>query len=95
MSKNYPPDESGMNEHWKRFRRLVWLVVLAAVVAAAAALIWLKMTGTTLHLHLVVSTVLGVGASMLIGGILMALVFHSARSGADEAGENHSKGNDE
>lgn len=95
MNRNYPPGDSGKNEHWKRFRHLVWLVVLAAIVAAAAALIWLKMTGTTLHLHLVVSTVLGVAASMLVGGVLMALVFHSARSGADEAGDNHSKGNDE
>ena len=70
---------------WGRFRRLVAIAAVVAAAASAVALLWLAARGP-LNVHLAVATVLGVGGSVLLAGVLMALAFHSARSGMDEGG---------
>lgn len=82
-SKSESASSAIANERFFRF--LLWAVVAAAIIASAVALFWLNATGTTLSIHLIIATIVGVSATMLVGGGLMALVFHSSRSGIDQS----------
>lgn len=66
------------------FRRLIMWTAIAAVVAIAAALLYLALSGVSMPWHMIVATVLGVGFTIMLGGGLMALVFLSANSGQDD-----------
>lgn len=63
---------------------LVWAVLLAAAGGVALHL-WLELDGVHLSFHGWLALGLGVGLSLLLGVGLMALVFHSARRGYDDA----------
>ena len=67
------------------------IAAVVAVLASAVALLWLASQGS-LNVHLALATVLGVGGSVLLAGVLMALAFHSARSGMDEGSGNIDEG---
>ncbi len=73
--------------HWRRYRRLLALMLAVAVVAIAVALVVLHGEGVVLRLHFVVALALGIGVSLLLAGALMGLVFLSAASGHDDAVE--------
>jgi hypothetical protein len=60
-----------------------WMV-LAAVVAAGLAVLYLSLSGEPLRLHMVIATIVGVGMTVLVGTALMGLVFLSSSSGHDE-----------
>jgi hypothetical protein len=59
------------------------MAVLAAV-CAGLSLLYLRLSGEPLRLHLVIATILGVGLTVLVGTALMGLVFYSSRSGHDD-----------
>lgn len=67
------------------------ITAVTAVIAVGAALSWLKATGTALSLHVIIATAFGVGLSVILAGILMALVFLSSRSGMDDDSGKHGK----
>ena len=74
-------------DHWRRYRRLMALMLGLAIVAVAGALTLLRHEGVVMHLHFVIAMGLGIGVSLLLAGALMGLVFVSASSGHDESVE--------
>ena len=80
MAQPLPP----RTDHWRRFRRLMLLMVGVAAAAVAAALLWLHRHGTPMPWPAVIAVTLGIGLSLLLAGALMGLVFVSARSGHDD-----------
>ena len=70
---------------WARYKRLMRWMVLAATAAVILALIYLKLSGGPLQLHMVIATIAGVGFSVLLGTALMGLVYFSNASGHDDA----------
>lgn len=75
--------------HWRRYRRLMALMLALAVTAIATALAVLHHEGVVMHLNFVIAMGLGIGVSLLLAGALMGLVFVSANSGHDDAVERH------
>lgn len=69
----------------RRYWRLVRFMAVLALAGIAAALGYLYLTGTTLHLHWVLALTLGIGGAVMLAGVLMALVFVSNASGHDDA----------
>ncbi|MDX6752287.1 hypothetical protein SH611_20980 [Geminicoccaceae bacterium 1502E] len=67
-----------------------WLVIFGgscvAMVAAVLAIIWAfeGFEGLGLSMHGVIALVIGVVVTTALGVVLMALVFHSDRSGRDD-----------
>lgn len=70
---------------WERYRKMMKWMAIAAAIAAAIAVAWLKATSESMPWQMVLATIAGVGLSVLLGTALMGLVFASDRSGHDEA----------
>jgi hypothetical protein len=68
-----------------------WMVGVAAV-AVLIALTYLKISGGTLPIAMVIATIVGVGFSVLLGTGLMGLVFLSNASGHDDDATGGEKG---
>lgn len=66
-----------------RFRRLLIYLAITGAAMVAAALLYLDRSGP-MTTTLVVTVVLGVFVSILLGGGLMATGFYSSESGTDE-----------
>lgn len=64
------------------FRRMMKWIMAIAIATAAAALLYLHLTGG-LSTHMVVATILGVFFSVLLGAGLMAASYFSDKSGHD------------
>src|SRR3546814_4269335 len=96
MNHDTPPDRREKRqkpEPLRRFLRLLRITVMAAALAVVVSIAWLAASGTNLGVHMMLATALGVGFSVLLAGALMALVFFSAASGADEdSGSHHHQG---
>lgn len=84
MSPTNPNASPGRPDHWARFRQLVTLMAIIAALAVVGSLYWLQALGTPMRTHMIIATSLGVGISVLLAGVLMALVFVSNASGADD-----------
>lgn len=69
---------------WRRYRRLMAWMTLAAVIAVTAALVYLEATLGALPWPIVLATITGVGFSVLLAAALMGLVFLSSGTGHDE-----------
>lgn len=65
------------------FKRMLLAIFAISGVVLAAVLWWMSTQGE-LRLHMVLATVAGVFASMLLGAGLMALAFYSSKSGKDD-----------
>lgn len=83
-------DESGWGS---AVRQIVLVIVvlggLLALAAGSAWHVWQEFAGTEIPFHGMVALLLGVGAALLLGMGLMALVFFSHRHGYDdEAGRD-------
>ncbi len=65
------------------FKRMLLAIFAISGVVLAAVLWWMSTQGD-LRLHMVIATIAGVSASMLLGAGLMALAFYSSKSGTDE-----------
>ena len=70
--------------HWRRYRRLLAMMLGLAGFAIAIALWALHRDGVVLHLQFVIALGLGIGVSLLLASALMGLAFVSANSGHDE-----------
>jgi hypothetical protein len=69
----------------RRFGRIFVLLALLSAVVAAIAVIVVARGDSTVHVHMLIATAIGVGLTMLLGTSLMTLVFLSADSGHDDA----------
>ena len=73
------PRHATMRRFWRIFRLLA---VLSIVIAAIAVFIVAR-GDSTVHVHMLVATALGVGLTVLLGTGLMTLVFISSSTGHD------------
>ena len=72
-------------EAWLRYKKLMGWMAVAAVGAVLLALLYLKLAGGEVRLHMAIATIAGVGFSVLLGTALMGLVYFSNNSGHDDA----------
>ncbi len=72
-------------DHWRRFRRLMLLMVVAAIGTASLAIWQMRAEGVPFHLHFVIAMGGGIILALLLAGVLMGLAFVSNRSGHDES----------
>ncbi|MFN2260393.1 MAG: hypothetical protein ABR601_11225 [Parasphingopyxis sp.] len=70
---------------WRRFRRILGWMGVAAILAVLTALGWLHWFGGGLTLHLVLATTIGIGLTIMMAAALMGLAFMSSGTGHDEA----------
>jgi RsiW-degrading membrane proteinase PrsW (M82 family) len=89
-----PPSLERTAQAWRRYKRLMSWMAIAAVVAVLLALIYLKSSGQPLPIHMVIATIAGVGFSVLLGTGLMGLVYFSNHSGHDDAASRSDEYND-
>ena len=80
--------------HWRRFRRLMLLMTVVAVVTAAIAVWKMRADGVPFHLHFVIAMGGGIILALLLAGALMGLAFVSNRSGHDDAVSAPDENND-
>jgi hypothetical protein len=69
---------------WRRYRRLMAWMTLAAALAVLAALAYLKSALGALPLPIILATIAGIGLSVVLAGALMGLVFLSSGTGHDQ-----------
>jgi hypothetical protein len=69
---------------WARYRRLMWWMVLAALVTVIVSLAGLWWFKGPIPIHMIIATSLGVFFSVLLAAALMGLVFLSSGSGHDD-----------
>lgn len=72
-------------DHWRRFRRLMMIMTLAAVATAGLAIWQMRADGVPFHLHFVIAMGGGIILALLLAGALMGLAFVSNRSGHDDS----------
>lgn len=86
MARKSPLDDAQTAAFaWARWRRIMGLIALVAVVTIAVALTWLASGEEPVSIHFYIATALGIGATMLLTGALMGLVFLSNGTGHDDA----------
>lgn len=66
-----------------RWRRMMRLMGVATAITVAAILGYLYLSGAAMSVHFYIAVGLGVGASMMLMGALMGLVFLSNGTGHD------------
>jgi len=69
---------------WARFRQLMRWMMLVALVAVVAALLYLWPEDGDFPIHMMIATIAGVFFTVMLGAALMLLVFMSAGSGHDD-----------
>lgn len=69
---------------WARYRLMMRWMALAAVLAVAAALLYLRHDHGALTFAMVIATIGGVGGSVLLAAALMLLAFMSSGTGHDD-----------
>jgi phosphate/sulfate permease len=86
MAKRSPLDEPANSAHaWARYRRLMrWMALFTAAVVAFV-LGFLRWQEGPAPINFYIATGLGIGATMMLMGALMGLVFLSSGTGHDEA----------
>jgi hypothetical protein len=84
IPRRRPPDYERAAGAWRRYKRMMRWMALAAAVTVLLSLLYLHLSGAPMPLHLVIATAAGVGLTVLVGTGLMGLVFLSNRSGHDE-----------
>lgn len=77
---------------WARFRRIMAWMALLGAACVLVALGWLASRGTSMPIHMIIATTLGVWLTFMLGTGLMALVFLSSGTGHDEQVEDRLKG---
>lgn len=76
---------------WARYRRLMRWMVLVALLAVIGSLTALWIYNGPIPVHMMIATIAGVGASVLLAAALMGLVFLSSGSGHDERIEDRGR----
>ena len=80
-----PPNIERAALAWARYKRMMKWMALAALLAVAAALLYLRGSGEPMPIQMIIATIAGVGLSVLLGTGLMGLVFLSSSGGHDDA----------
>ena len=80
---------------WARYRRLMRWMALVALLAVIASLTALWIYNGPIPVHMMIATIAGVGASVLLAAALMGLVFLSSGSGHDERIEDLARPDDD
>jgi hypothetical protein len=70
---------------WARWKRMMRIMGAITGITVVAILAYLWLAGPPVSIHFYIATALGVGASMLLMGALMGLVFMSNGTGHDES----------
>jgi hypothetical protein len=86
MVRHSPLDDPRNAAHaWARFKRLNQRMAVAAVLVALLSdgLLYVLFGAISIHFYIAVG--LGIGAMMLLTGLLMGLVFMSSGTGHDDA----------
>ncbi|WP_347302669.1 hypothetical protein V5740_11770 [Croceibacterium sp. TMG7-5b_MA50] len=86
MSRRSPLDDPHNAAHaWRRFRRLMWVMlgITIAVVIIAMLILWHE--GALVSVHFFIASALGIGLTMLLMSALMGLVFLSNGTGHDHS----------
>ena len=68
----------------RRFWRIFRLLALLSIAIAAIAVVLVARGDSTVHVHMMIATALGVGLTVLLGTGLLTLVFLSSSSGHDD-----------
>lgn len=68
----------------RRYRRMFGLVGLTALASAVVAVSALYLSLGEFQLHASIAMAIGIGLSVMLGGVLMGLVFLSNASGHDD-----------
>ena len=69
----------------RRFWRIFRLLALLSIAIAAIAVFLVARGDSTVHIHMLIATALGVGLTVLLGTALMTLTFLSSQGGHDDA----------
>lgn len=70
---------------WGRFRKILWWMGGAALIAVALAELWLWWAmGDELNLFTAVAVAIGFFVTIMVTAVLMGLIFLSSGSGHDE-----------
>ena len=86
MKQTSPLDDpSSAAFAWRRWKRMMRLMGVATAITVAAILAYLWMSGVAMSVHFYIAVGLGVGASMMLTGALMGLVFLSNGTGHDDS----------
>lgn len=75
----------------RQFLRIMRWGALFSIAIAALAVILVAEGESTVPVHMLIATALGVGLSVMLGIALMSLVFLSNRLGQDAAAADHSQ----
>lgn len=70
---------------WARYKRLLRLVGAVTAVVIVLAMATLYFIDEAASIHAYIAMALGIGATMMLGGALMGLMFLSSGTGHDEA----------
>lgn len=70
---------------WARYKKLMWWMALASLVATIFCLLLLDHIAGPLTIHMLIATAGGVFFSVMLAAALMGLVFLSSGSGHDDA----------
>ena len=73
----------------RRFGRLFRLLALLSIIIAGIAVLLVARGDSSVHVHMLIATALGVGLTVLLGTALMTLAFLSSSSGHDDQASNH------
>lgn len=80
----------------RRFWRIFRLLAVLSMLVAAISVLLVARGDSTIHIHMLIATALGIGLTVLLGTGLMTLVFLSADSGHDdEVRDFHQENEDE
>jgi len=71
------------------------MLALLSIIIAAIAVALVARGDSTVHVHMLIATALGVGLTVLVGTGLMTLVFLSSASGHDEQARPRSQENNQ
>lgn len=72
---------AGVTRRYRRMFRLVGMIALASAIVAVVAL---YLTLGEFQLHASIAMAIGIGVSVMLGGMLMGLIFVSNASGHDD-----------
>jgi hypothetical protein len=80
----------------RRFWRIFRLLAVLSMLIAAISVLLVARGDSTIHIHMLIATALGIGLTVLLGTGLMTLIFLSADSGHDdEVRDFHQENEDE
>jgi len=73
----------------QQFLRIMRWAALFSLALAALAVVLVAHGDSSIHIHMLIATALGVGLTVLLGIALMTLVFLSNRAGHDAVAADH------